>query len=56
MTTKIQTCNCTHYMGGKSGAEFQDRLYGAGNRLHNKTGQNGKNPGWRCTVCGDVKR
>lgn len=41
--TSIRKCSCRH--------EFQDGRYGAGNRLHNATG-NGKK---RCTVCGNVK-
>jgi len=40
--TKVLTCTCK--------SEFQDKTYGTGNRLHNKT-----NNGWRCTVCGHGK-
>lgn len=40
------------FMGCHS--EFQDELYGKGNRVHNAQG--GKNEGsFRCTVCGNGK-
>ena len=36
--------------------EFQDKHYGKGKRLFNKTGGSGKGTvGWRCTVCGKNK-
>jgi RecG-like helicase len=41
--TKVAICSCKH--------TEQDKLYGKGNRLMNKTIK-GK---WRCTVCGTVK-
>lgn len=38
------------------GAAFQDRLYGAGMRLHNAMVKDAKKLlGHRCTVCGQVK-
>lgn len=42
MTIKIMKCTCKH--------DFQDEMYGAGNRVANpmRTGQ------FRCTVCGAV--
>ena len=36
--TKIAPCTCAH--------EFQDRTYGRGQRVHNRTVK-----GYRCTVC-----
>ena len=44
----ILKCNCKH--------EFQDKEYGPGMRVHNYApkGYNGQ-PGWRCTVCENVK-
>ena len=48
MTTKILRCNCNH--------AYQDNLYGVGNRVHNFAPKGfGNSPGWRCTVCGNVK-
>ena len=49
METKILKCKCAH--------DYQDEEYGLGNRVHNyapKGTVTGK-PGWRCTVCVDVK-
>jgi len=46
METKILPCKCKH--------EYQDELYKKGKRVHNRCGRD-KSPGWRCTVCGDVK-
>jgi hypothetical protein len=46
--TKIIKCSCKH--------AFQDATYGLGLRVHNfarKPG--GTEPGWRCTVCLNVK-
>ena len=45
MTTEIRKCTCKH--------EYQDERYGKGMRLYNKIG---KDKGWRCTVCGNVKK
>ncbi len=47
-TTKHIKCSCKH--------GYQDRECGDGIRLHNyaRKGRNGE-PGWRCTVCCDVK-
>ena len=45
MTTEIKKCKCKH--------EYQDKRYGKGMRLHNETV---KDKGWRCTVCGNVKK
>ena len=45
----ILSCKCDH--------KFQDENYGVGNRVHNiaiKKLINGK-PGYRCTVCGNVR-
>lgn len=44
--TKKLPCDCKHI--------FQDKLYGTGQRVHNKTI---KIPAeWRCTVCSKVKK
>jgi hypothetical protein len=43
MPSKILPCTCAH-------AE-QDRMYGAGKRVHNATTKPPRPP-WRCTVCG----
>ena len=40
---KVMKCNCE--------SEMQDKLYGKGNRVHNKT-----NSGYRCTVCSNEKK
>ncbi len=37
-----------------AGAEFQDKKYGKGNRLHN-IGRRGKEVSWTCTICGNRK-
>lgn len=40
----ILRCSCKH--------EFQDKQYGAGNRVHNDCKPGEKNTKWyRCTVC-----
>ena len=39
--TKIMPCTCTH--------AAQDRLHGAGGRVHNSYIKS--DGGWRCTVC-----
>ena len=48
-TTETIKCNCNH--------DYQDKEYGAKNRVHNYAlkGYRGA-PGWRCTVCRDVKK
>ena len=43
---KILPCTCN--LG--QGAEFQDRKYGIGKRVHNPT-----NKGYKCTICSSVK-
>ena len=44
----ILTCTCKH--------KFQDTQYGPNQRVHNHAPKgNAGNPGWRCTVCGNVK-
>ena len=47
--TKVIKCSCKH--------KFQDNEYGKGNRLHNyaRKGYLKGDPGWRCTVCSNVK-
>lgn len=48
----IRKCTCTNAHG--AAAEYQDKVYGIQQRVHNPCG--GKNRGKvRCTVCGDVK-
>ena len=42
MPTQILACKCTN--------EYQDRVYGAGMRLHNHSPKTSAG-GWRCTVC-----
>ena len=46
--TKILKCTCQH--------EYQDEIYGKGNRVHNplKTSQH-EQPKYRCTVCKQEK-
>lgn len=39
-STKILRCSCKH--------KFQDKEYGKGRRVHNKT----VGDKWRCTACG----
>lgn len=43
--TLITQCECNH--------EDQDKMYGKGNRVFNKTA---KTPGtsYRCTICGNI--
>jgi len=45
----VKKCLCPH--------GDQDRKYGKGRRLHNRTQQKAEKGerGWRCTVCGNVK-
>ena len=46
---RVMFCGCQH--------EYQDERYGKHKRLHNRATRNPDNMGgWRCTVCGDVKR
>ena len=45
--TAIIKCSCKH--------EFQDKQYGAGNRVHNYARSANREGGWRCTVCQVVK-
>lgn len=44
VNTRVKRCTCSH--------DFQDRRYGKGKRLFNKTTGRGNSIGWRCTVCG----
>lgn len=44
METGIFACTCK--------SDFQDELYGKGNRLFNPKGKGEKIDGYRCTVCG----
>ena len=46
--TKILKCICKH--------EYQDKVYGTGNRVHNNRSKGKEDDGYRCTVCGDVKK
>lgn len=39
----VLPCNCKHH--------YQDRIYGTGNRVHNKC-----EAGYRCTVCLATKK
>ena len=43
MEAEVFQCNCK--------SEFQDEVYGKGNRLFNPKGKGEKNDGYRCTVC-----
>ena len=43
--TTVMRCTCTH--------RYQDRIYGAQMRLHNRSQKDG---GATCTVCGTEKR
>jgi hypothetical protein len=47
--TEVKPCNCK--------SEFQDGLYGKGNRLHNKGEGKSKDskPPLKCTICGTKK-
>lgn len=51
MSTKLFKCRCKH--------EYQDKKYGKGIRLHNKTTYPNTNKGtlgeYRCTVCKSYK-
>lgn len=49
MPTAIKQCTC------KDGpaAQFQDKVYGKGLRLHNEMT---KNRSFKCTVCGSIKK
>lgn len=46
--TKIIRCTCYH--------PFQDEKYGKGLRVHNRRKKDGKEGGWRCTVCGTTRQ
>jgi hypothetical protein len=44
----VKPCKCKH--------DYQDKMYGKGNRVHNfARNANNKSGGWRCSVCGDIK-
>lgn len=45
----ILKCKCRH--------KVQDEMYGSQMRVHNfaRKGFSDSKPGWRCTVCGNVK-
>lgn len=43
----IEKCDCK--------SQYQDGLYGAGNRVHNEMFKDRAHIGWRCTVCGKEK-
>lgn len=45
--TKIIKCTCHN--------EYQDKVYGQGNRVGNRTKQNANGKDYRCTVCGKSK-
>lgn len=49
MAVAIKKCSCQH--------EWQDKAYGKGRRVFNKTsgGKGQQGGGWRCTVCDKVK-
>ncbi len=48
LTTRILPCTCIH--------PFQDKMYGAGLRVHNLAEKKSQgNPGWGCTVCSKIK-
>lgn len=47
--TTIKKCSCKDYKGNKSGATFQDALYGENLRVFNKTA--GESAKYRCTIC-----
>jgi hypothetical protein len=44
METKVFHCTCK--------SDYQDEVYGKGNRLFNPRGKGDKIDGYRCTVCG----
>lgn len=46
--TRPLKCTCKH--------EYQDERYGKGIRLHNRIKMGTPANGWRCTVCGNVKK
>lgn len=46
MAVKIKQCTCS----GGPAANFQDSVYGKGQRVHNENTK-----GAKCTVCGNVK-
>ena len=46
--TSILSCTCQH--------SYQDAIYGQGKRLHNYAPKELGTGGWRCTVCGKVKK
>ena len=54
----LKRCHCKRKMAGDA-ADFQDKRYGKGIRVHNETTSKaigaGPDGGWRCTVCGEVK-
>ena len=45
MEANVFKCTCK--------SEFQDEMYGKGNRLFNPRGKGEKLDGYRCTVCGN---
>jgi len=45
----IKKCSCKEYLGNKSGAEYQDKKHGRGQRVH--TPDKSTPTKWTCTVC-----
>jgi CRISPR/Cas system-associated protein Cas10 (large subunit of type III CRISPR-Cas system) len=48
METKVFHCTCK--------SDYQNEVYGKGNRLFNPKGKGDKVDGYRCTVCGKELR
>lgn len=44
---KITSCDCKH--------EYQDKMYGRGQRVHNPCKRGTDSVDYRCTVCGKKK-
>ncbi|CAB4174263.1 hypothetical protein UFOVP1138_83 [uncultured Caudovirales phage] len=52
MTTEIKKCECQQSKNTTGGADYQDQLYGKGNRVHNCAKNAKGDKTFKCTVCG----
>lgn len=55
MPSKILKCSCDSYLGNRAAAQYQNTVYGLGNRVHNPISKEPKGAHWRCSVCNNEK-
>lgn len=51
----IIKCGCESKFFNQKGAEFQDKTYGKGRRVHNPCKPGTPGNWYRCTLCGNEK-